>query len=67
MTKLTQQEIEKEREMFEKVAVKVLLGPAKPIDSGLFSRFSDGSYTRGWVSEIFDIWLARAELAKGGE
>lgn len=72
MTKLTKQEIEQEREMFE----EWLLG------------FSDGKYLKkisyvprdcspddGFVTEyfwsctnsLFEGWLARAELAKGGE
>lgn len=72
MTKLTPQEIEKEREMFERRA-------GGWIENEFMKKYRDYPndyalpnepehiYIDSQVQMIFEGWLARAELAKGGK
>lgn len=70
MTKLTQQEIEHKQGTFVCMLLSKLR-KRKDFDLNFFNAFiatnEDGTYKNNLLQEEFEGWLARAELAKGGE
>ncbi|WP_392564339.1 hypothetical protein RHO13_01860 [Orbus wheelerorum] len=61
MTKLTKQEIEKKRKEFEKINSV----PDDCIWTGISYTSKLGTWAVAEYKQLFNEWLARAELAKG--